>query len=606
MHRYRTHTCGALRAKHAGQEARISGWVHRKRDHGNLLFVDLRDQHGLTQCVVDASSPVFKILETVRPEAVICVTGKVVPRAAETINDKLPTGRIEVAAAAAEILSEAAVLPMQVAGDQEYSEEMRLTYRFLDLRREKMQANILLRSAVIASIRRRMWDAGFVEFQTPILTASSPEGARDFLVPSRIHPGKFYALPQAPQQFKQLLMTSGFDRYFQIAPCFRDEDSRADRSPGEFYQLDFEMAFVTQDDVFDTITPVLAGVFEEFGKGKPVTKGAFPRITYADSMLKYGSDKPDLRNPLLVSDVTEAFRGSSFGLFAKNIEKGGIVRAIPAPKSADNPRSFFDKLNDWARENGAGGLGYIQYKDGEARGPIAKNLDAARVASIKATTGVADGDSVFFVCDQPEPAAKFSGLVRTKLCDELSLLDKDKFMFCWIVDFPMFERNKDTGQIEFSHNPFSMPQGGMEALLNQDPLTIKAYQYDIVCNGVELSSGAIRNHRPDIMYKAFEIAGYTQADVEARFGGMLNAFKYGAPPHGGSAPGIDRIVMLLAEEPNIREVILFPMTGRAEDLLMQAPNVVSGKQLRELHIKLNLPKETGSKAEVVGKEPAKT
>ncbi len=598
MHRYRTHTCGALRQEDAGQEARISGWVHRKRDHGNLLFVDLRDQHGLTQCVADISSPVFKILEAARPESVIAVTGKVVPRSAETINDKLPTGRIELVAASAEVLSEAAVLPMQVAGEQEYSEEMRLTYRFLDLRREKMQTNILLRSSVIASIRRRMWDAGFVEFQTPILTASSPEGARDFLVPSRIHPGKFYALPQAPQQFKQLLMTSGFDRYFQIAPCFRDEDSRADRSPGEFYQLDFEMAFVTQDDVFETITPVLAGVFEEFGKGKPVTKGAFPRITYADAMLKYGSDKPDLRNPLLVSDVTEAFRGSSFGLFAKNIEKGGIVRAIPAPKSADNPRSFFDKLNDWARENGAGGLGYIQYKDGEARGPIAKNLDAERVAKIKAATGVADGDSVFFVCDQPEPAAKFSGLVRTKLCDELNLLDRNKFMFCWIVDFPMFERNKDTGQIEFSHNPFSMPQGGMEALLNQDPLTIKAFQYDIVCNGVELSSGAIRNHRPDIMYKAFEIAGYTQADVEARFGGRLNAFKYGAPPHGGSAPGIDRIVMLLADEPNIREVILFPMTGRAEDLLMQAPNSVSEKQLRELHIKLNLPKEAGPKAEV--------
>ena len=598
MHRYRTHTCGALRAEDAGKEARISGWVHRKRDHGNLLFVDLRDQYGITQCVADTSSAVFKVLEAARPETVICVTGKVVPRSAETVNDKLPTGRIEVVAAAVEVLSEAAVLPMQVAGEQEYSEEMRLTYRFLDLRREKMQANILLRSKVIASIRQRMWNAGFVEFQTPILTASSPEGARDFLVPSRLHPGKFYALPQAPQQFKQLLMTSGFDSYFKIAHFFRDEDSRADRSPGEFYQLDFEMAFATQDDVFDAITPVLAGIFQEFGNGRPVTTAPFPRITYADAMLKYGSDKPDLRNPLLVSDVTEAFRGSSFGLFAKNIDKGGIVRAIPAPKSADNPRSFFDKLNDWARENGAGGLGYIQYKDGEARGPIAKNLDATRVAQIKAATGANDGDSVFFVCDQPDVAAKFSGLVRTKLCDELNLLDRNKFMFCWIVDFPMFERNKDTGLIEFSHNPFSMPQGGMDALLNQDPLTIKAYQYDIVCNGVELSSGAIRNHRPDIMYKAFEIAGYKNEDVEARFGGMLNAFKYGAPPHGGSAPGIDRIVMLLADEPNIREVILFPMTGRAEDLLMQAPNSVSEKQLRELYIKLNLPKEAGSKAEV--------
>ena len=590
MHRYRTHTCGALRPGDAGLEARISGWVHRKRDHGNLLFVDLRDQYGLTQCVADASSPAFKILESARPETVVCVTGKVVPRSPDTVNDKLPTGGIELLVGDVEILSEAAVLPMQVAGEQEYSEEMRLSYRFLDLRRDKMRENILLRSKVIAGIRKRMWDAGFVEYQTPILTASSPEGARDFLVPSRLHPGKFYALPQAPQQFKQLLMTSGFDRYFQIAPCFRDEDSRADRSPGEFYQLDFEMAFVTQDDVFDAITPVLAGVFEEFGKGRSVTKAPFPRITYSDAMLKYGSDKPDLRNPLLVSDVTDAFKGSSFGLFARNIEKGGIVRAIPAPKSADQPRSWFDKLNEWARENGAGGLGYIQYKDGEARGPIAKNLDAARVADIKAKTGVQDGDSVFFVCDQPDVAAKFAGLVRTKICGELGLLDADKFMFCWIVDFPMFENNKDTGRIEFSHNPFSMPQGGMDALLNQDPLTIKAFQYDIVCNGVELSSGAIRNHRPDIMYKAFEIAGYTKEEVEARFGGMLNAFKYGAPPHGGSAPGIDRIVMLLADEPNLREVILFPMTGRAEDLLMQAPNSVSAKQLKELHIKLDLPK----------------
>ncbi len=590
MHSYRTHTCGALRAEDAGQEVRLAGWVHRKRDHGHLLFVDLRDMYGITQVVADSAAPVFKVLEAARPESVISVVGKVVPRAAETVNDKLPTGRIELVASKIDILSEAAVLPMQVAGEQEYSEETRLTYRFLDLRREKMQANMLLRSRVIASIRRRMWDAGFTEFQTPILTASSPEGARDFLVPSRIHPGKFYALPQAPQQFKQLLMTSGFDRYFQIAPCFRDEDSRADRSPGEFYQLDFEMAFATQDDVFDTIAPVLAGLFEEFSRGRPVTKPPFPRITYADAMLKYGSDKPDLRNPLLITDVTAAFKGSNFGLFARNIEKGAVVRAIPAPGSADQPRSWFDKLNDWARENGAGGLGYIQYKDGEARGPIAKNLDAERVAAIKAAAGVKDGDSVFFACDKEAVAAKFSGLVRTRICDELNLLDRDQFKFCWIVDFPMYERNDDTGQIEFSHNPFSMPQGEMEALLTQDPLTIKAFQYDIVCNGVELSSGAIRNHRPDIMYKAFEIAGYSNADVEARFGGMLNAFKYGAPPHGGSAPGIDRIVMLLAEEPNIREVILFPMTGRAEDLLMQAPNVATLKQLRELHIRVVEPK----------------
>ncbi|MCA0201498.1 MAG: aspartate--tRNA ligase [Proteobacteria bacterium] len=591
MHRYRSHTCGALRQEDAGKEVKIAGWVHRKRDHGNLLFVDLRDQFGITQCVADISAPVFKILEAVRPESVISVLGKVVPRSAETVNDKLPTGHIELVVKEVTILSEAAVLPMQVAGEQEYSEEMRLSYRFLDLRREKMRDNMLLRSKVIASIRKRMWDAGFYEFQTPILTASSPEGARDFLVPSRIHPGKFYALPQAPQQFKQLLMTSGFDRYFQIAPCFRDEDSRADRSPGEFYQLDFEMAFATQDDVFDTIAPVLAGVFEEFGKGRRVTKTPFPRITFDDAMAKYGSDKPDLRNPLLITDVTQAFKGSGFGLFAKNIEKGGIVRAVVGPKSSDQPRSWFDKLNEWARENGAGGLGYIQFKADGPAGPIAKNLDADRVAQIKAATGAQDGDSVFFVCDQPAVAAKFAGLVRTKVCNELNLLDAEQFAFCWIVDFPMYERNADTGQIEFSHNPFSMPQGEMDALMNKDPLEIKAFQYDIVCNGIELSSGAIRNHRPDIMYKAFEIAGYTQADVESRFGGMLNAFKHGAPPHGGSAPGIDRIVMLLADEPNIREVILFPMTGRAEDLLMQAPNTVTPRQLKELHIKLDLPKE---------------
>jgi aspartyl-tRNA synthetase len=591
MHSYRTHTCGALRPENAGQEVRLAGWVHRKRDHGNLLFVDLRDMYGITQCVVDVSSPIFKQLEGQRLETVVSVTGKVVPRSAETKNDKLPTGGVELIVSAVSVLGDAAVLPMQVAGEQDYSEEMRLSYRFLDLRREKVRDNMLLRSKVIASIRKRMWDAGFTEFQTPILTASSPEGARDFLVPSRIHPGKFYALPQAPQQFKQLLMTSGFDRYFQIAPCFRDEDSRADRSPGEFYQLDFEMAFVTQDDVFDTIAPVLSGVFEEFANGREVTKAPFPRITYDDAMAKYGSDKPDLRNPLLITDVTEAFRGSNFGLFAKNIEKGSIVRAIPAPKSADHPRSWFDKLNEWARAEGAGGLGYIQYKDGEAKGPIAKNLDADRAAQIKTITGVADGDSVFFVCDVKNKAAKFAGAVRTKICNELNLLEQNKFKFCWIVDFPMYERNEDTGQIEFSHNPFSMPQGEMDALMNKDPLEIKAFQYDIVCNGVELSSGAIRNHRPDIMYKAFEIAGYTKEDVESRFGGMLNAFKYGAPPHGGSAPGIDRIVMLLADEPNIREVTLFPMNGKAEDLLMQAPNTVSAKQLKELHIKLDLPKE---------------
>jgi len=590
MHPYRTHTCNALTLADAGETVRLSGWVHRKRDHGNLLFVDVRDHYGITQCVTDSSSAVFPTLESVRPESVICVTGRVVKRDPDTINAKLPTGHIEVRADAVEVLSTAEVLPMQVASNEDFSEEMRLRYRFLDLRRERLHANIVLRSQVIASIRRRMIEQGFMEFQTPILTASSPEGARDFLVPARQHPGKFYALPQAPQQFKQLLMVAGFDRYFQIAPCFRDEDSRADRSPGEFYQLDFEMSFVTQDDVFAAIEPVIAGVFQEFGKGRAVTPAPFPRIPYDDSMLKYGSDKPDLRNPLIIADVTEAFRGSGFGIFARGIEGGAVVRAIPATGGAAKPRSWFDGLNAWAREEGAGGLGYITFANGEAKGPIAKNLDPARVAQIKEAAGVADGDAVFFACDKALPAAKFAGKVRTKLCADLGLLDADRFAFCWIVDFPMYELNEDTGKIEFSHNPFSMPQGELDALLNQDPLTIKAFQYDIVCNGVELSSGAIRNHRPDIMYKAFEIAGYPAEVVEERFGGMLNAFKFGAPPHGGSAPGIDRIVMLLADEPNIREIIAFPLNQQAQDLLMQAPAEVEPERLRELHIKLDLPK----------------
>jgi aspartyl-tRNA synthetase len=591
MHLYRTHTCGQLRKSDAGSIARLSGWVHRKRDHGNLLFVDLRDHYGLTQCVIDISSPVFKVLEAARPESVVTITGKVVERSADTVNLRLPSGEIEVQVAEASIQSSADVLPIQVAGEQEFPEDMRLRNRFLDLRREKVHANMLLRSNVIASLRRRMIAQDFVEYQTPILTASSPEGARDYLVVSRIHPGKFYALPQAPQQFKQLLMVAGFDKYFQVAPCFRDEDGRADRSPGEFYQLDFEMSFVTQDDVFAAIEPVLQGVFEEFGKGRAVTPAPFPRITYADAMLKYGSDKPDLRNPILISDVTEPFRGSNFGIFAKAIDgKGAVVRAIPAPGAGDRPRSFFDKLNDWARENGAGGLGYIIFGADGAKGPIAKNLEEERIAAIREATGAKVGDAVFFACDKAEVAAKFSGLVRTKLATELDLFEKDVFKFCWTVDFPMYERNEDTGQIEFSHNPFSMPQGGMEALLEQDPLTINAYQYDIVCNGVELSSGAIRNHRPDIMLKAFEIAGYPASVVEERFGGMLNAFRYGAPPHGGSAPGIDRIVMLLADEPNIREVILFPMNQQAQDLLMQAPAEIEPARLKELHIKLDLPK----------------
>jgi aspartyl-tRNA synthetase len=589
MHPYRTHHCGALRLADAGKEVRLAGWVHRKRDHGNLLFIDLRDNYGLTQCVIDTSSPLFEQIEGLKLESVVALTGKVVARPAETVNPKLPTGEIELQIGAVEVLSTAEPLPLQVNSDEDTNEELRLRYRFLDLRRERIHRNILLRSQVIASIRRRMVEQGFVEFQTPILTSSSPEGARDFLVPSRLHPGKFYALPQAPQQFKQLLMVAGFDRYFQIAPCFRDEDSRADRSPGEFYQLDFEMSFVTQDDVFAAIEPVLYGVFREFGGDRKVTPPPFPRIPYNEAMLKYGTDKPDLRNPLVIADVTDIFRGSGFGVFARAVEQGSIVRAIPAPGAADRPRSFFDKLNDWAREQGAAGLGYVVFAADGPKGPIAKNLDAERLAAIKAAAGVKDGDAVFFVCDKKPVAEKFAGAVRTRLCDELGLLEPNAFRFCWIVDFPMYEQDPETGKIEFSHNPFSMPQGGLEALEKNDPLTIKAYQYDIVCNGIELSSGAIRNHRPEIMYKAFEIAGYSAAEVESRFGGMLTAFKFGAPPHGGSAPGIDRIVMLLADERNIREVVAFPMNQKAEDLLMQAPAEVPQARLKELHIRLDLP-----------------
>jgi len=565
--------------------------MHSKRDHGNLLFVDLRDEKGLTQCVIDVSSDNFKIIEALRVESVLTVTGKVVKRSDETINPALPTGEVELTMDKIVVESPADVLPMQVAGGEDFGEDTRLRYRFIDLRRDQMQKNIRLRNGVISSIRQRMIDAGFMEFQTPILTASSPEGARDYLVPSRQHPGKFYALPQAPQQFKQLIMVAGFDKYFQIAPCFRDEDARADRSPGEFYQLDFEMAFVTQDDVFNAIEPVLAGVFEEFGGEKKVTKLPFPRIPYAESMLKYGTDKPDLRNPLIITDVTEHFREGGFGLFAKVVDGGGVVRAIPAPGAAAQPRSFFDKLNDWARGEGAGGLGYIIFDDQEGpKGPIAKNLEAVRVEAVCKATGVGPGDAVFFVCGPKKDAEKYAGSARIRICTELGLLQQGRFDFCWIVDYPMFELSEETGEIEFSHNPFSMPQGGLDALENDDPLEILAWQYDIVCNGIELSSGAIRNHRPDIMIKAFGIAGYGADVVEEKFGGLLNAFRYGAPPHGGSAPGIDRIVMMLADEPNIREVIAFPMNQQAQDLLMGAPSAIEPERLKELNFKLDLSK----------------
>lgn len=589
MHAYRTHTCGALREANVGETVRLSGWVHRKRDHGNLLFIDLRDHYGLTQVVVDVDSAAFKNAEHVRSESVIRVDGKVVARMAETINDNLPTGRVEVKAESVEVLSAAAELPMPVFGDAEYPEDIRLRYRFLDLRRERLHKNIVLRSNVISSLRRRMIEQGFQEFQTPILTASSPEGARDFLVPSRLHPGKFYALPQAPQMFKQLLMVAGFDRYFQIAPCFRDEDARADRSPGEFYQLDFEMSFVTQEDVFATIEPVLHGVFEEFAEGRKVSPYPFKRIPYKEAMLKYGSDKPDLRNPLIIQDVTEVFRGSGFGIFARSIESGAVVRAIPAPEAGLRPRSFFDGTNDWARQEGYAGLGYINFKDGVAGGPIAKNIGEERVQQLVAQMGLGPNDGVFFACDKEAGAARLAGQARTRIGTELGLIDEGRFEFCWIVDFPMYEYDEQEKKIVFSHNPFSMPQGEMEALETMNPLDILAYQYDIVCNGIELSSGAIRNHRPDIMYKAFEIAGYTKEDVDSQFGGMINAFKLGAPPHGGSAPGVDRIVMLLADEPNIREVIVFPMNQRAEDLMMNAPSEVSPRQLRELSIRVVKP-----------------
>lgn len=592
MHIFRTHNCNEIGKKHVGQHVKLSGWVHRRRDHGNLLFIDLRDHYGITQLVfTDQDLELKNKASYLRYESVITVEGEVVARSADTINEDINTGHIEIAVKSYIVESEAEMLPMVVNSDQDEPEDTRLKYRFLDLRRKSLHDNIMLRSEIIAELRRHMTEAGFTEFQTPILTASSPEGARDFLVPSRLHPGKFYALPQAPQQFKQMLMMSGFDKYFQIAPCFRDEDARADRSPGEFYQLDIEMSFVTQDDVFAAIEPMLYDVFTKFGK-KKVSKTPFTRIPYAEAMFKYGTDKPDLRNPLEIQDVTDIFRDAEFSLFRNQIAKGSIVRAIPAPKASARPRKFFDDMIKFAISEGAGGLGYVQFsEDGEAKGPIAKFLNEEQLADLRKIVNISNGDSVFFSCAKESEAVKLAGKVRTKLGQELGLIADDCFEFCWITDFPFYELDEDTQKIDFSHNPFSMPQGGLEALEKansmEELLEIKAYQYDIVCNGIELSSGAIRNHKPELMYKAFEIAGYSREDVDKEFGGMIRAFKYGAPPHGGIAPGVDRMVMLIADTVNIREVIAFPMNQQAEDLLMSAPNYVNEKQLRELNIMLS-------------------
>jgi aspartyl-tRNA synthetase len=590
MHIYRSHTCGALSASDTGQSVRLSGWVHRKRDHGGVLFVDLRDHYGLTQIVADVDSPALAILEGLRLESVVTIDGDVKARSAATVNGNLPTGAIEVYARAATVLSRAEELPLPVAGEQEYPEDIRLKYRFLDLRRETLHSNLVKRAAIVRETRRRMEDIGFTEYSTPILTASSPEGARDFLVPSRIHPGKFFALPQAPQQYKQLLMVAGFDRYFQIAPCFRDEDPRADRLPGEFYQLDLEMSFVTQEEVWETMEPVMAGVFEAFAEGKSVTKaGEFPRIPYAQSMLDYGTDKPDLRNPIVIRDVTSEFTSSGFGLFEKIVGSGGVVRLIPAPNTAEKSRKFFDEMNEWARGEGHAGLGYATRKAGVFGGPIAKNHGEDKMAALWDALGLGPDDGAFFAAGNEAQAAKLAGQARTRTGEQLELIDTNAFKFCWIIDFPFYEWDDDNKKVDFAHNPFSMPQGGLEALETQDPLTIKAYQYDMVCNGYELASGSIRNQHPDLMVKAFELTGLTQADVEERFGGMYRAFQYGAPPHGGMAAGVDRMVMLLCGVQNLREITLFPMNQRAEDLLMGAPSLPEPRALRDLHIRVIEP-----------------
>jgi aspartyl-tRNA synthetase len=587
MHIYRTHHCAQLRAADVGQTVRVSGWVHRKRDHGDLVFIDLRDHYGMVQIVTEADGPAFAVIESLRAESVVTITGKVVARSGDAVNANLATGEIELRATEAILLSAAAELPLPVAGEPDYPEDVRLRYRFLDLRRETLHGNIVKRTKIISDMRRRMEATGFTEYSTPILTASSPEGARDFLVPSRIHNGKFYALPQAPQQYKQLLMVAGFDRYFQIAPCFRDEDPRADRLPGEFYQLDLEMSFVTQEDVWTTMEPVIAGVFEAFAEGKPVTPaGSFPRIPHAESMLRFGSDKPDLRNPIEITDVTEHFQGSGFGIFAGIVEGGGTIRAIPAPGAGAGSRKFFDDMNVWARGEGFSGLGYINIKDGEPGGPIAKNHGPEATAKLIAALGLGANDGVFFAAGKEAQAAKLAGLARTRVAEQLDLIDKNGFQLCWIVDFPFYEWDEDEKKLDFAHNPFSMPQGGLEALESSDPLSLKAYQYDLVCNGYEIASGSIRNQHPDLMVKAFELVGLSKADVEERFGGLYRAFQYGAPPHGGMAAGVDRIVMLLCGAQNLREVTLFPMNQRAEDLLMGAPSPAAPRQMRELGIRV--------------------